>query len=61
LCGPIAYSILEGYSFVSITSGSDPGEIRVQTNLISALGDHTATFNARLTKYPNVTNVKIVF
>jgi hypothetical protein len=60
-CGPIAYSIVEGYSFVSLSSLSNPGTISIQTNKLSDAGVYTATFDALLTTYPTVAHAEIVF
>jgi hypothetical protein len=67
ICGPKAYSILEGYSFVSITppaSGldwTDPWLLSVQTTLLSDVGVHAATIQATMTNYPSVPPVTLVF
>ena len=60
LCGPIEYSIVENYSFVTFDAVN--GKISVQTNLISDANVHSATFRAKLTNYSSyVANVEIGF
>lgn len=61
LCGPIEYSIVEAYSFVSVTITSNPGTISVQSSLLSDVGTYTATLEAKLTNYPAVAPVQITF
>ena len=58
LCGPIEYSILQGFSFATVNAS---GTISVQTSLITDTGVHSATFNAKLTNYPAVANVQVGF
>jgi hypothetical protein len=59
LCGPIEYSIVEGYLFATLDAVN--GKISVQTNLISDTNIHSATFRAKLKNYLNVANVDIGF
>ncbi len=59
MCGPIEYLIVEGYSFASINAVN--GIISVQTNLITDVDDHNATFRAKLTNYSDVAHVDIGF
>ena len=61
MCGPIEYTIVEAYSFVSIASAADPGTISVQSSLLSDANTYTATFQAKLTNYPLVAPVEITF
>ena len=59
LCGPIEYSIVEGYSFVTVDAVN--GKILVQTNLTSNAAVHSANFRAKLKNYPDVASVDIGF
>jgi hypothetical protein len=59
LCGPIEYSIKEGYSFATIDAVN--GKILVQTDLTSDADVHSATFRAKLKNYPDVACVDIGF
>lgn len=54
LCGPIEYSIVEGYAFVGVISTTNTGQINIQTNLLSHKGVYKATFDAKLKNYPTV-------
>ena len=60
-CGPFEYSIVEAYSFVSISTASNPGTISVQSNLMADINTYTATFQVKLTNYPEVAPVQVAF
>jgi len=59
LCGPIEYSISEGFSFASIDAAN--GIISIQSNLISDAGVHNATFKAKMRDYSEVAHFDIPF
>jgi hypothetical protein len=61
LCGPIEYSIVENYSFVTFEFDAVYGKILVQTNQEGDANVHSATFRAKLTNYPSVASVDIGF
>jgi hypothetical protein len=61
LCGPLAYTIVEGYSFVTVSSATSPGSISVFTNNIADVGLHPTTFKISLTRYTMVPSVQISF
>ena len=51
----------EGYTFVSVTSLSNPGTISIQTSMLADAGVYTATLDAKLTSYPAVTHAQVIF
>ena len=53
-CGPLTYSIVEAYSFSSLITTGDPGQISIYTILISDVQVYTATFSAKLANYAAV-------
>ena len=57
LCGPIEYSIAEGYSFMQVTAGT----ISLGSNSMADVGTHTATLKAKLTNYPAVAPALVSF
>ena len=58
-CGPITYSIVEGYSFLTLdVTGL---LLTLQSNLIADAGSYTATLSASLTNYPAVAAAQISF
>ena len=59
MCGPIEYSIVEGYTFASVDAVN--GIISVQSNLINDAGVHNATFRAKVRDYSLVAHVDIEF
>jgi hypothetical protein len=59
LCGPIEYSIVEGYSFASVDAVN--GIISVQSNNINDANDHNVTFRAKMRDYSLVAHVDIGF
>lgn len=65
LCGSLTYMLTNGaggsYTFLSLNTGADPGQIRVQTNLIPDVGVYPVEFEVYLTLYPLVTHIKIPF
>ena len=61
LCGPIEYSIVEAYTFATITYTSETGTISIASDKMSDIGVKMATFQAKLTNYPNVAPVQVTF
>ena len=50
LCGPIDYSILEPYSFLTVTAGN----ISLASNSMDDINLYRATLQAKLRDYPGV-------
>ena len=67
ICGPLQYSIVEGYSFVSLipsVSGNsiDPWKISVTTtSLLDVQMYYTVTLKATLANYPTATSATLSF
>ena len=66
ICGPLQYTIVEGYSFVSLipsVSGNniDPWTISVTTTSLADIKTHTVTLKTTLVNYPTVTAVSLTF
>jgi hypothetical protein len=49
-CGPIDYSIVEAYTFLTVTAGS----ISLVSNSMADIRSYTATLQAKLTNYSAV-------
>ena len=60
-CGPFEYSIVEGYSFVSISTAANPGTISVQSNSMANINTYTATLKVKLKNYPGVAPIQVAF
>jgi hypothetical protein len=67
ICRDKVYTILEGYSFVTLTppaSGNnfiDPWMIAVNTSLLSDVGPYNATLQCSLLNYPNAVPLNVTF
>ena len=66
ICGSLQYTIVEGYSFVSLipsVSGNniDPWTISVTTTSLADIKTHTVTLKTTLVNYPTVTAVSLTF
>lgn len=61
LCGPIKLTIVEAYSFATVTSGTSSGTISVQTNDFGLINSYTVTIEAELENYPTIAHVQVAF
>lgn len=59
VCGPMTYSIAEGYSFVTLDVSIL--QITLQSTNMAHIGTQTATLQASLTNYPGIAPTKIQF
>jgi hypothetical protein len=50
LCGPIEYSIVEQYSFLTVTAGN----ISLASNSMANINTYTTTLKAKLTNFSGV-------
>jgi hypothetical protein len=56
-CGAIEYSIVEAYSFLTVTAGN----ISLVSNSMAQINSYTATLQAKLTSYSGVSAAKVTF
>jgi hypothetical protein len=56
-CGPIEYSVVQFYSFLTVSAGT----ITLGSNSMADIGVYTATLQAKLTNFPAVLPALVAF